>query len=240
MVNSERRAFVKQCVASIAFLAFPFKNISFTKGRISHEFKFRLPALPYAFNALEPYIDSATMQIHHSKHHQAYVDKLNTASWSGFEFSEHLSALCKQINETSPAIIRNNLGGHYNHSLFWNLLSAQPDVLPAEFSRRLNAEFGSFEAFKTQFSEAALKHFGSGWCWLILTENGRFKICTTPNQDNPLMGIAQVKGKPLLALDLWEHAYYLKYQNRRAEYIQNWFSIVKWSTCEALLNGMEV
>jgi Fe-Mn family superoxide dismutase len=240
MVNSQRRAFVKQCVAGIAFLAFPFKNIAFTKGRLSHEFKFHLPVLPYAFNALEPYIDSATMQIHHSKHHQAYVDKLNTASWSDFKYSEYLSALCMQIHETSPAIIRNNLGGHYNHSLFWKLLSAQPDVLPAAFSRRLNAEFGSFDAFKTQFSEAALKHFGSGWCWLILTENGRLKICTTPNQDNPLMGIAQVKGKPLLALDLWEHAYYLKYQNRRAEYIQNWFSIVNWSTCEALLNGMDV
>lgn len=238
MVNTGRRSFIKQLSAGIALLTFPFKP--FAKGLPSqiNEFKFTLPALPFAYNALEPYIDEPTMRLHHGKHHQGYIDKLNTADWTGFTYSPQLGTLCKQINLNSSALIRNNMGGHYNHSLFWQLLS--PQAMSTSFSKHIEMAFGSVEAFKTQFTEAALKHFGSGWCWLVVAENRSLKICTTPNQDNPLMEIAQTKGKPVLALDLWEHAYYLKYQNRRAEYIQNWFSVINWKTAEALFNGLEI
>ncbi|MGZ3932128.1 MAG: superoxide dismutase, partial [Bacteroidia bacterium] len=184
--------------------------------------KYTLPALPYAFNALEPFIDAQTMELHHDKHHQAYVDKLNKAM-EGNTWSGSIEELCTHITTLDPdgkKGIRNNGGGHYNHSLFWQLMKANPDAKanPAsgKLSEMITADFKSFDDFKKDFSEKALKIFGSGWCWLI-EQNGKLKIVTTPNQDNPLMDIAgNERGKPLLALDVWEHAYYLKYQNKRA------------------------
>lgn len=196
---------------------------------------FVLPALPYAYNALEPFIDEQTMTIHHTKHHQAYVDKLNKAVENmGGKFVLEVSF--KTISK-SDAVIRNNGGGHYNHSLFWQLMKPNPSSKENKPSGKLSEsiarDFKSFEDFKKEFSEKSTKIFGSGWCWLIEQE-GKLKITTTPNQDNPLMDVATEKGKPVLALDIWEHAYYLKYQNKRADYIANWWNIVNWEKAEEL------
>ena len=198
---------------------------------------FTLPALPYAYNALEPFIDEQTMTIHHTKHHQAYVDKLNKAVENmGGKFV--LDEAFKTISKADVAI-RNNGGGHYNHSLFWQLMKANPSSKENKPSGKLSEsiirDFKSFEDFKKEFSEKSTKIFGSGWCWLIEQE-GKLKITTTPNQDNPLMDVATEKGKPVLALDIWEHAYYLKYQNKRVDYIANWWNIVNWEKVEELYN----
>ena len=198
---------------------------------------FTLPALPYAYNALEPFIDEQTMTIHHTKHHQAYVDKLNKAVENmGGKFV--LDEAFKTISKADVAI-RNNGGGHYNHSLFWQLMKANPSSKENKPSGKLAEsiirDFKSFEDFKKEFSEKSTKIFGSGWCWLIEQE-GKLKITTTPNQDNPLMDVATEKGKPVLALDIWEHAYYLKYQNKRVDYIANWWNIVNWEKVEELYN----
>lgn len=196
---------------------------------------FVLPKLPYAYSALEPFIDEQTMTIHHTKHHQAYVDKLNKAveSTSGkFNLEESFKTISK-----SEMVIRNNGGGHYNHSLFWELMKPNANLAENKptgiLADLIIKDFKTFEDFKKEFSEKSLKIFGSGWCWLILQE-GKLKITTTSNQDNPLMDVAQDKGKPILALDVWEHAYYLKYQNKRADYIANWWHIVNWEKSEAL------
>lgn len=198
---------------------------------------FHLPALPYAFNALEPVIDARTMEIHHGKHHQAYITNLNKAL-EGKKFPNEIGALCKEISKYDLAV-RNNAGGHYNHSLFWNLMKANPDnqknTPSGKIADGIAQSFGSFEEMKKKFSEAAMKRFGSGWAWLIENKTGKLEIGSTPNQDNPLMDCSEIKGRPLLALDVWEHAYYLKYQNKRAEYIENWFSIVNWDYVNELL-----
>jgi superoxide dismutase, Fe-Mn family len=198
---------------------------------------FTLPALPYAYNALEPFIDEQTMTIHHTKHHQGYVDKLNKAVESiGSKFV--LEDAFKTISTASVAI-RNNGGGHYNHSLFWQLMKANPAAKENKASGKLAGsiarDFKSFDDFKKEFSEKASKVFGSGWCWLI-EQDGKLKITTTANQDNPLMDVASERGKPVLALDIWEHAYYLKYQNKRADYISNWWNVVNWEKAEELYN----
>jgi Fe-Mn family superoxide dismutase len=196
--------------------------------------KFTLPALPYAYNALEPFIDAQTMEIHHTKHHQAYVDKLNKALES-YKGETTWKALFTEVSKLEPAI-RNNGGGHYNHSLFWQLLKSNPDSksnLPkAKLEEAIKRDFKSLDDFKKEFNDKAAKIFGSGWCWLV-EQDGKLKITTTPNQDNPLMDVATDKGKPILALDVWEHAYYLKYQNKRADYITNWWNIVNWDQAEA-------
>ena len=198
---------------------------------------FQLPPLPYAYNALEPYIDEQTMMIHHDKHHQAYVDKLNGVTGNEIDYKVDDATKCKNVTQTTSALVRNNLGGHYNHSLFWTLLKPNPKGEPNmplnKLAAAITKDFGSFDNFKKEYSESAVKIFGSGWCWLILKE-GKLKITTTPNQDNPLMKVAAEQGPLVLCLDVWEHAYYLKYQNKRADYIANWWNIINWEKAEAL------
>lgn len=184
--------------------------------------------LPYSFEALEPHIDAKTMEIHYSKHHQAYCDNLNKAlSGSQFETMELVDLFSNLDNlpENIRNTVRNNAGGVYNHNLFWEIMSPNGGNLPqAEISEKIESELGGFEKFKADFSAAALTRFGSGWAWLTVDENNKLEISSTPNQDNPLMD-----GKiPLMGLDVWEHAYYLNYQNRRAEYVEKWWNVVNW------------
>ena len=188
---------------------------------------FSLPALPYAPEALEPHIDAATMQIHHGKHHQAYVDNLNKAIAGTEHENKSLPELMAKAGAISPAV-RNNGGGHWNHSFFWESLVAKSAGRPGgKLGESINAEFGSFDQFKEKFSQAGLTRFGSGWAWLI-EQDGKLVISSTPNQDNPLMDVAEVKGTPILGVDVWEHAYYLKYQNRRADYLAAFWNVVNW------------
>ena len=189
--------------------------------------KFELPSLPYAYDALEPSIDKQTMEIHHTKHHGGYVSKLNAAI-EGTELADKsIEDILKNVSKYSTAV-RNNGGGHYNHSLFWTIMKKNGGGNPSgDLANAINSSFGSFEQFKKQFSDAAAARFGSGWAWLILN-NGKLEITSTPNQDNTLMDVAEKKGTPILGLDVWEHAYYLKYQNRRPEYIENWWNVVSW------------
>ncbi len=189
---------------------------------------FTLPALPYAHDALEPYIDTTTMQIHHGKHHQAYVDNLNKAIAGTPNENKSLEELVKAAGTISPAV-RNNGGGHWNHSFFWQILGPKAGGIPTgALGEAMNSTFGSFDAFKEKFSAAGVGRFGSGWAWLILKE-GKLEISSTPNQDNPLMDVAEVKGSPILGVDVWEHAYYLKYQNRRPEYLTNIWNVINWN-----------
>jgi Fe-Mn family superoxide dismutase len=189
---------------------------------------FELPALPYATDALEPHIDKLTMEIHHGKHHQAYVTNLNKALEGKAEASQSIEEIVKHISKF-PAAVRNNGGGHYNHSLFWEVLAPNKGGEPkGELAEAINAAFGSFADFKTKFAEAGATRFGSGWAWLIVTADNKLAVTSTPNQDNPLMDIAEVKGTPVLGMDVWEHAYYLKYQNRRPDYISAFWNVVNW------------
>jgi Fe-Mn family superoxide dismutase len=188
---------------------------------------FTLPALPYAYDALEPHIDTLTMQIHHGKHHQAYVDNLNKAIAGTANESKSLDQLVQHAGSISPAV-RNNGGGHWNHSFFWESLAPAAGGSPVgKLAESITADFGSFDAFKEKFSQAGMTRFGSGWAWLI-EQDGKLAISSTPNQDNPLMDVAEVKGIPLLGVDVWEHAYYLKYQNRRAEYLSAFWNVIAW------------
>lgn len=194
---------------------------------------FELPALDYAYNALEPHIDARTMEIHHSKHHQAYVTNLNNAI-AGTE-AEGLSIedICRNISKYAPAV-RNNGGGHYNHSLFWKLMAPGKGGVPTgTLGDAITSTFGSFDAFKEKFAAAAATRFGSGWAWLVKTADGKLEVTSTPNQDNPLMDIADVKGTPLLGIDVWEHAYYLNYQNRRPDYIAAFWNVINWDAVAA-------
>ena len=189
---------------------------------------FTLPALPYAHDALEPHIDALTMQIHHGKHHQAYVDNLNKAIAGTPNENKSLEELVKIAGSISPAV-RNNGGGHWNHSFFWELLAPNAGGAPTgALANAINDVFGSFDAFKEKFNNAGMTRFGSGWAWLII-KDGTLEITSTPNQDNPLMDVAEVKGTPILGIDVWEHAYYLKYQNRRPEYLTNIWNVINWN-----------
>ena len=189
---------------------------------------FTLPPLPYAPNALEPYIDAQTMTIHHDKHHQAYVDNLNKALAGTPNENKSLEEIVKNAGTISPAV-RNNGGGHWNHSFFWNILAVNGGSQPTgELSDAINSAFGSFDAFKEKFNTAATTRFGSGWAWLIV-KDGKLEVTSTPNQDNPLMDVAEVKGTPILGVDVWEHAYYLKYQNRRPEYLAAFWNVIDWA-----------
>lgn len=197
---------------------------------------FELPKLAYAYTALEPHIDARTMEIHHTKHHQAYVTNLNNAI-AGTD-AEKLSVedICKHISKY-PVAVRNNGGGHYNHSLFWTLMAPNAGGLPTgDLATAINTAFGNFDEFKKQFGAAATSRFGSGWAWLIVKE-GKLVISSTPNQDNPLMDVAEVKGTPVLGLDVWEHAYYLNYQNRRPDYITAFWNVVNWAEVTKLYSN---
>jgi Fe-Mn family superoxide dismutase len=193
----------------------------------------QLPALPYAFDALEPHIDARTMEIHHDKHHNAYVNNLNNA----LEGQSSLAALsiedlCKKIGSVPENIrgaVRNNGGGHYNHSLFWTVLGANGGAPSGDLAKAIDSDLGGFDAFKEAFAKAGATRFGSGWAWLSVGADGKLFVSSTPNQDNPLMeGIAEKTGKPILGLDVWEHAYYLHYQNRRPDYISAFWNVVNW------------
>jgi Fe-Mn family superoxide dismutase len=189
---------------------------------------FSLPALPYAHDALEPHIDALTMQIHHGKHHQAYVDNLNKAIAGTPHENKSLEELVAAAGTISPAV-RNNGGGHWNHSFFWELLAPNAGGAPTgALADAINDVFGSFDSFKEKFNAAGATRFGSGWAWLIIN-NGTLQVTSTPNQDNPLMDVAEVKGTPILGVDVWEHAYYLKYQNRRPEYMTNIWNVINWN-----------
>jgi superoxide dismutase, Fe-Mn family len=204
---------------------------------------FTLPALPYAPQALEPHIDAQTMTIHHGKHHAAYVNNLNAALEKAPALQgKTVEALCADLNavpaEIRPAV-RNNAGGHWNHSLFWTLMKAGGGGAPGgDVGKAIAAAFGSLDAFKEQFGKAAMGRFGSGWAWLCVNADRKLVIASTPNQDNPLMkGVAESVGAPVLGLDVWEHAYYLKYQNRRADYVSAWWNVVDWARVEELYRG---
>lgn len=189
---------------------------------------FTLPELPYAHNALEPHFDTTTMQIHHGKHHQAYVDNLNKAldgtEHAGKSLEELMSIMSKL-----PMAVRNNGGGHYNHSLFWQILSPNGGGTPSgKLAEAIESQLGGFEKFKSDFANAGMTRFGSGWAWLCVKADKTLCVCSTPNQDNPMMDIAECPGTPILGMDVWEHAYYLHYQNRRADYISAFWNLVNW------------
>lgn len=186
-----------------------------------------LPALPYATNALEPHIDAQTMEIHHGKHHQAYVDNLNKALEGTDAADAPLEDIIKNISKY-PAAVRNNGGGHYNHSLFWTVLGAAGQNPEGKLADAINETFGSLDALKEKMNTAGATRFGSGWAWLIV-KDGKLEVTSTPNQDNPLMDVAEVKGTPVFGIDVWEHAYYLKYQNKRPDYLKAVWSVVNWA-----------
>ena len=194
---------------------------------------FELPKLNYAFNVLEPHIDSKTMEIHHDKHHQAYVTNLNNAI-AGTEMEKmSIEDICKNISKY-PMAVRNNGGGHFNHSLFWEIMSPNAGGAPSgEIAKAIETDLGGFDKFKTDFTQAGATRFGSGWAWLCLKE-GKLCVCSTPNQDNPLMDIADCKGVPVLGMDVWEHAYYLHYQNRRPDYMAAFFNVINWNKVNEL------
>lgn len=191
------------------------------------------PELPYAYDALTPYIDAKTMEIHYSKHHRAYYDNFMKAAESAGLLQTPMSEIFADINKY-PEAIRNNGGGYYNHSLFWEIMTPEKTEIPAELKAAIERDFGSMDAFKKEFAGAATSRFGSGWAWISVDDKGKLFISSTPNQDNPLMNITEKRGTPILGLDVWEHAYYLNYQNRRADYINNFWNIVNWNTVEKL------
>jgi Fe-Mn family superoxide dismutase len=198
---------------------------------------FELPKLDYAYNALDANIDAATMEIHHSKHHAAYVNNLNAALTGNASENKGIEEIMAEISKL-PVAVRNNGGGHYNHSLFWKLIGPNGGGVPSgDVLAAIEKNFGSFDAFKEEFAKAGATRFGSGWAWLVKQADGKLAIGSTPNQDNPLMDISDLKGKPILALDVWEHAYYLKYQNRRPDYILAFWNVVNWNEVAARLKA---
>lgn len=189
---------------------------------------FTLPDLPYAHNALEPHVDTRTMEIHHGKHHAAYVNNLNAALQGTEHEGKNLEDLFAMMSKLPPAV-RNNGGGHWNHTMFWEIMGPNGGGAPtSDLASKINKNFGSFEDMQKLFAQAATTRFGSGWAWLCVDENDDLFITSTPNQDNPLMDVADKKGRPILGLDVWEHAYYLHYQNRRPDYITSWWNVVNW------------
>lgn len=201
-----------------------------------------LPDLPYAFDALEPNIDAQTMEIHHDKHHAAYISKLNAAIEGNADLEsktiDELISNLSAVPEDIRGAVRNNGGGHYNHSLFWNVIGPNAGGEPTgELANAITKDLGGFDAFKESFSNAAATRFGSGWAWVCVSD-GKLCVCSTPNQDNPAMDIAECKGTPILGLDVWEHAYYLKYQNRRPEYVSAFWNIVNWSAVSELYKAV--
>jgi len=233
--NPSRRTFLKQSIqSSIALGAFSAIPGSAMASQLIQTVPFSQTPLPYSFPALEPIIDAMTMEIHYTKHASAYTKNLNDAALLEFKGQNiKLEDALKTISTYSPKL-RNNGGGHYNHELFWKAMQAPggPGMQEGAFKTAMMASFNSMENFKTKLSDAAMTRFGSGWAWLYLDEKKVLQIGSTPNQDNPLMDVSPIKGTPILGLDVWEHAYYLKYQNRRAEYVSNWFNLINWKSAE--------
>ncbi|HNF69131.1 MAG TPA: superoxide dismutase [Chitinophagales bacterium] len=242
--NNSRRSFlIKGTLAalSVSFLnSFRFPAAHAASAPSLAEFNpeggtFELPKLDYGYDALEPYIDARTMEIHYSKHHQAYVTKLNEALAKAPELKGRaLPDLIRNINELPEAVrnaIRNHGGGHFNHSMFWKLMSptAKDSKASAELEAAINAKWTSMDNFKTEFSKSASTVFGSGWAWLIVDKENNLAITTTPNQDNPIMDVAALRGRPILGIDVWEHAYYLKHQNKRVDYIADFLNVIDWN-----------
>ena len=225
----DRRKFLYSVGLTLAASSVKVQGNIFDKlnNRSNKMAKFELPSLPYSFDALEPHIDARTMEIHHGKHHAGYVANLNKALEGTELEGKSLDELLKDISKY-PVAVRNNGGGHYNHSLFWTVMSPNKGGNPSgELAEAINSTFGSFDSFKEKFSTAAATRFGSGWAWLVVA-NGKLAVTSTPNQDNPLMDVAEVKGTPILGLDVWEHAYYLHYQNKRPDYISAFWNVVNW------------
>ena len=193
---------------------------------------FELPQLNYAYDALEPHIDARTMEIHHSKHHNGYTNNLNTAIAGTDLETKSIETILGDLDMSNKAL-RNNGGGFYNHSLFWNVMNPEgKEALSGELKDAILLAYGTFEDFKSAFSKAAATQFGSGWAWLCVHKGGKVEVCSTPNQDNPLMPGVSCSGTPILGLDVWEHAYYLNYQNRRPDYIEAFFSVINWTVVE--------
>ncbi len=231
-----RRTFIAHtALASAAAAILPTATWA---GASPETYPFTLPQLRYAFDALAPNIDARTMEIHHGKHHQAYITNLNKAIEAQPTLkNKTLDELLQNLNDLpadARTAVRNQGGGHYNHTLFWTLLSPKANAPNPAFQQELEKAFGSLDQFKTKFSDAAKGVFGSGWAWLIRKPDGSLAITSTPNQDNPLMPVAPLAGKPLIALDVWEHAYYLNYQNRRADYIDAFWRVLNWPAVEQL------
>jgi Fe-Mn family superoxide dismutase len=198
---------------------------------------FELPQLAYAHAALEPHIDTKTMEIHHGKHHQAYVTNLNNALAGTDAEKLSIEEICKNISKY-PIAVRNNGGGHYNHSLFWTIMAPNAGGTPkGALAAAIESDLGGFEKFKTDFTQAGATRFGSGWAWLCVKADGKLAVCSTPNQDNPLMDIADCKGTPILGMDVWEHAYYLHYQNRRPDYMLAFFNVINWDKVSELFEA---
>ena len=231
---NHRRDFLKKLsLAGLAGIALPEMLQAFSKNDMTASAEktaddfFSLPMLGYGYDALEPHIDTLTMQIHHSRHHQAYVTNLNKAMKEN-NLDGTLEELVKHVSKY-PAAVRNNGGGHWNHSFFWKLMKPNGGGNPSgKISDAINGSFESFDKFKTLFNDAAMKRFGSGWAWLVKTSDGKLVITSTPNQDNPLMDVAEVQGTPVMGIDVWEHAYYLHYQNKRADYVNAWWNVLNW------------
>ena len=242
---SRREFFKKGILASAGFALLNNSFGSEINSITEAEAGFTLPALPYAYDALEPFIDKQTMEIHHTKHHQAYINNLNKALEAAKVSGVSLDDICKNISKYSVAV-RNNAGGHYNHSMFWKGMKPNPGSVLEPSSGNLpigklgdaiRSTFDSFANFKTKFSEKAMGTFGSGWAWLVINKEGKLEIGSTPNQDNPLMDTSDLKGLPVLGLDVWEHAYYLKYQNKRADYVNSWWNVVNWEEAQKRFEG---
>lgn len=222
----ERRKFIY--AVGTAAMATPLLSSLIACGNETQNFEgHTFPELAYAYDALEPYIDAETMELHYSKHHKGYFTKFMAAAEGTDLLNTPMEIIFAGISK-QPEGVRNNGGGYYNHALFWENMTPQQGEIPADLKAAIEKDFGSINTFKTEFATAAKTRFGSGWAWLLVDENGALKVSSTPNQDNPLMDVAEVKGTPLLALDVWEHAYYLNYQNKRGDYINNFWNVVNW------------
>lgn len=224
---TSRRNFMKEAVLASLILGLSPTMSFAAEAKLTGPFT--LPELGYAFNALEPVIDAKTMEIHLTKHHQAYIDKLNAeVSINPTLKGKSLEDIVGNVSKYNKAV-RNNAGGHWNHSFFWKLMGPDTGEASPELKAAIDKKFGSMDKFKEEFEKAGVGQFGSGWVWLIKNSKGELEITSTPNQDNPLMDDAKVKGTPILGNDVWEHAYYLKYQNKRADYLKNWWKVVNWT-----------
>jgi len=230
----ERRKFIRAIGTAAAVTPILGGYSAFASNSVGFQ-GYTFPELPYAYNALEPYIDAQTMELHYSKHFKGYYTKFMAAAEGTDLVNMPMEQIFAEISKQSDAI-RNNGGGYYNHDLFWKCMTPNQMKIPSSLNTALVENFGSVDAFKEEFGKAAKTLFGSGWAWLILDKSDKLKVTTTPNQDNPLMDVVSTNGRPILALDVWEHAYYLKYQNKRTDYVDNFWNIVNWDEVNSRLS----